>query len=70
MTEKTKPNYLTPSKPDHSTFSGNVYNYDFDGYNSISYITSRIISDWRFDEKCKKLGESNKRNKLHKKGNK
>ena len=70
MTNGTKNYYSTPSKPDRSTFGGNVYNYDFDGYNSISDITSRIISDWRFDEKCRKNGENYKRKQSQKKGNK
>ena len=41
-------------KTDHSTCSSLIYNYDFDGYVSISTIAERIISDWKFDEKCRK----------------
>lgn len=40
-------------KPDHSTFGGKIYGYDF-CYMTISDIAQRIISDWKFDEKCKK----------------
>ena len=58
----------TPNKPDHSTYGGSIYNYDFDGYNSVSDIASRIVTDWKFDEKCKNLGENYKR--THKKGTK
>lgn len=50
----TKNHYTTSNYADHSTFGGNVYNYDFEGYNSISDIAARIISDKKFDEKCKK----------------
>ena len=41
-------------KTDHSTCSSLIYNYDFDEYVSISTIAERIISDWKFDEKCRK----------------
>ena len=40
-------------KPDHSTFGGKIYEYDF-GHITMSDIAERIISDWKFDEKCKK----------------
>ena len=46
-------------KPDHSTFGGVIYNYDFDGYVSMVSIAERIISDWKFDEKCRKLANNN-----------
>ena len=42
-------------KPDHSTCGSIIYNYDFDGYVSMSSMAERIISDWKFDEKCKKM---------------
>lgn len=58
----------TSNKPDHSTYGGSIYNYDFDGYNSVSDIASRIVTDWKFDEKCRKIGENYKR--THKKGTK
>ena len=41
-------------KPDHSTCDSIIYNYDFDGYVSMSTIVERIISDWKFDEQCKR----------------
>ena len=63
-----KNNYV-PSKPHNTSFGGYVYNYDFDGYNSILDIASRIVTDWKFDEKCKKIGENYKKRKSHKKGN-
>ena len=54
-------NYYTPSKynADHSTCSSRIYNYDFDGYISIADMAERIISDWKFDEKCRKLANNN-----------
>ena len=55
-------------KPDHSTFGGVIYNYDYDGYVSMSDMAERIISDWKFDEKCRKNAESRDNNKNYKKG--
>ena len=46
-------------KPDHSTFGGEIYNYDFEGYVSMSDMAERIISDWKFDEKCRKVANNN-----------
>lgn len=55
-------------KSDHSTCGSVIYNYDFDGYLSMATMTERIISDWKFDEKCRKLSEIKNRNKNYKKG--
>ena len=46
-------------KPDHSTCGSKIYNYDFDGYVSMKDMAERIISDWKFDEKCRKLAKNN-----------
>lgn len=58
-------NYYTTlnNHADHTTFGGNIYRYDFDGYTSISNITDRIISDLKFDIRCKKNEEDRDRNK-------
>ena len=50
-------------KPDHSTCGSVIYNYDFDGYVSMSSMAERIISDWKFDERCKKNLLNRDRNK-------
>ena len=55
-------------KPDHSTCGSVIYNDDFDGYVSISDMAERIMSDWRFDEQCKKNALNRDRNKNYKKG--
>ena len=55
-------------KPDHSTFGGVIYNYDFDGYVSMSDMAERIISDWKFDEERRKDVLNRNRNKDYKKG--
>ena len=55
-------------KPDHSTFGGVIYNYDFDGYVSMRDMAERIISDWKFDERCRKNVLNRDINKDHKKG--
>ena len=44
---------------DYSTCGSVIYNYDFDGYVSMSSIAKRIISDWKFDERCRKLANNN-----------
>ena len=50
-------NYYTSSnyKVDHSTCGSKIYNYDFDGYVSMASMAEKIISDWKFDERCRKL---------------
>ena len=65
----TKSNITSSNyKPDHSTCGSKICNYDFDGYVSMTSMAERIISDWKFDEKCKKNAESRDRNKNYKKG--
>ena len=54
-------NYYTTEnyKSDHSTCGSKIYNYDFDGYVSMKDMAERIISDWKLDEKCRKLAKNN-----------
>ncbi len=54
----TNRNYYTLNNRNRSTFGGIIYNYDFEGYNSMSNIVNRIMSDKRFDEQCKKNAEN------------
>ena len=63
-------NYYTTGNynVNHSTCGSKIYNYDFDGYVSITDMAERIISDWKFDDDCKKNAESRDRNKNYKKG--
>ena len=51
----TTVNYRT----DYSTCGSAIYNYDFDGYVSMTSMAERIISDWKFDEDCRKLANNN-----------
>lgn len=51
---------------DHSTFGMNIYKGDFDGWNSMSNIAERIISDWKFDQQCKRNAENRDRSKQFK----
>ena len=54
-------------KPDRSTCGSVIYNYDFDGYVSMADMAERIISDWKFDKRCKKNVEGiNKNNNYNK----
>ena len=54
-------NYYTTEnyRTDNSTCGSAIYNYDFEGYVSMSDMAERIISDWKFDEKCRKLANNN-----------
>ena len=64
--KETRNYYTTPSNyTDHTRFGGNIYNYDYEGYNSMSDIASRIISDWKFDEKCRKTAENRDESKKY-----
>jgi len=68
----TKNFYTTENyKVDHSTFGGRIYLSDFetdyrgkDNKNGSS-IAKRIVSDFIFDEKCRKNIENRKRNKKY-----
>ena len=62
-------NYYTPSNynADYSTCGSLIYNYDFDGYVSMTTMAERIISDWKFDERCRKNSQNLNR---YKKGEK
>ena len=65
----TKNYYKTGNyKQDYSTFGGVIYNYDFDGYVSMRDMAERIISDWKFDERCRKNVLNRDRNNDYKKG--
>lgn len=69
MTNNTKNNYATSSNhANHSNFGGNVYNYDFDGYISMSEIAARIISDRKFDKQCRINAEQRNKYRNYKKG--
>ena len=70
--DKTLNNY-----EDHTRFGGHVRLSDFDiypsledqnGYHTMANIAERIISDWKFDEQCKKNAENRDRKKNYKKG--
>ena len=54
-------NYYTTGnyRTDYSTCGSAIYNYDFEGYVSMSDMAERIISDWKFDERCRKLANNN-----------
>ena len=63
-------NYYTTGSynVNHSTCGSVIHNYDFDGYVSITSMAERIISDWKFDDDCKKNAENRDRKKNYKKG--
>lgn len=41
-----------------NTFGGKIYLSDFDTEYCNGNIASRIFSDWKFDEECKKNSEN------------
>lgn len=65
-------NYTTRNyNVDHSTFGGIIYQSDFEtdyrgkDNNNGSSIAQRIISDFLFDERCRKNIENRERNKKY-----
>ena len=68
---ETRNYFTTPSNYlDHSTFGGKISNYSFDAHTTMSDIASQIISDWKFDQDCKRKAENRDNQKFtQKKGN-
>lgn len=62
-------NYYTSSNynTDYSTCGSVIDNYDFGGYTSMASIAEQIVSDWKFDERCRKNAQNLNR---YKKGEK
>lgn len=55
----TKRNTITEAyHADPSTFGGKIYKGDFYGCHYMSNIASQIVSDWKFDEQCRKNAEN------------
>ncbi len=48
---------------DHSTFGGIISNYDFDEHAAMTDIASKIASDLKFDDRCRRNIEN--RNRQH-----
>lgn len=71
MTNSTR-NYYTPSNyADHSTFGGTIYLSDFatdyvGKSQKDSSIARRIMSDWKFDQQCKRNREKGDIRKIKK----
>ena len=62
---------------DRTTYGGSIHFLDFDGYNgindpkgihSLSAVASKIASDKKFDDMCRKQSENRNRQKLKNKG--
>ena len=71
--EMTKNYYTTGNyKTDHTTFGGTINFSDFcTDHNRSEKSKSwaeRIVSDWKFDEQCRKNALNRDRNKNYKKG--
>lgn len=67
--EMTRNYYRTGNyNVDHSTFGGTISNYNYDRHETMSDIAAHIVSDWKFDERCKHNSLNRDRNKDYKKG--
>lgn len=55
--------FYTTYEVNHTTFGGKIYTSDFDSEyaTTISDIADRIISDMKFDERCKRFAENRDR---------
>lgn len=67
----TTKNYYTSSNyADHTRFGGTICASDFyTDYEGTRNIASRIASDWKFDERCRKNALNRDRTKKLQKGN-
>lgn len=69
--KETRNYFTTPSNyADHSTFGGVIYTFDFcTDYEGTKNIASRIASDLKFDERCRKNAINRYKNNKMQKGN-
>lgn len=66
---ETRNYYTTSNYADHIRFGGTICASDFcTDYEGTRNIASRIASDWKFDERCRKNAENRDRAKKLKKG--
>mgnify|MGYP003409057620 FL=1 len=59
--------YTTSNYTNYSIYGGRIYDYDYDDYTSMSDIASRIATDMKFDDQCKKNIENRNRKTLERK---
>lgn len=57
--------YIQNFEHDPKCFGGTITGYDFDGYTPMATVAGKILSDQKFDERCRKALEQ--RNKYKKK---
>lgn len=66
---KTKDFYRTNNyNVDHSTYGGELNNFDFDGHHTLKSMSDRIMRDIKFDQMCKANAINRDRNREYKKG--
>ena len=68
---ETRNYYIIPSNyTDHTRFGGTICASDFcTDYEGTRNIANRIVSDWKFDEQCRKNTLNRGKSKTYKKGN-
>lgn len=52
-------------KVDHSTFGGELTDFDFNGHHTIASMASKIAQDFKFDEYCRKNEQARVRSRKH-----
>ena len=53
----------------NNTYGGELNLFDFEEHHTLYSMANRIVSDWRFDKKCRKNVENRDRRKNYEKGN-
>lgn len=48
-------------RPDHTRYGGSITLFDFEGHHTLSSMADKIASAEKFDERCQKNIENNKR---------
>ena len=56
-------NYIMQNitKTNHNTYGGYITEYDLDTDHANGHIVENIISDWKFDKRCKENTEARER---------
>lgn len=45
---------MKQDKSDHTTYGGKLSLFDFEGHYTLSSMADKIMSDFKFDEQCRK----------------
>lgn len=56
---------LDETYKNHNTYGGEITLFDFEGHHTLSSMATKIASDWRIDEQCRKNAENRERNRTY-----